>query len=651
MSQKKLSRHNSRQSSIGCETASVASIKSFRSDHSQVSSSSLMTKSSIALHSSNYGHLGRQGSQESSGSGSGSGSVNGTNGKNSNTNSSKKSIQTSNSQIYGGANGISKTGANSKLQTTTNILNVAEMILHGVSDNEILDIWLHSIHCNEFVVKFIDAGYDMPTLSRITPQDLTAIGVTDPTKRSKILTEIKKLNLQDGIPTFKPASLSEWLSLIRLDKFYYQLLCDQDINTIDKLCQLTWEDFEDLGITRLGHQKRIQLAIERIKELDSSDNSSKTLSEPIYDTNPSQILLVASTENHSMNGPIINKQSSTSELSSTGSGSMHSVYSAASTQYQQHGGSSSNENNLNSNSQTPPDSLPNNHLTHSHHYQSQNQQQIPPPPIFMQTQSHQQRPQQQTIYSQPVPQMIYQSPQTTIYGTLLPPAQTQSQPQTQTQPQHPTQVYQMTHYQTPIDCHMLNSRISQNNIHIGFQTNNEEVNGFGSTLIHPQTIQNRQSMSQLPALSRLANLPKHQQHLLQQSSIYATLTRQPTMKRTPPPVPVRINSLKTNSLTDDISNIPQSQSNFQVSLPNRIQQIQQNANVFPNQSQPAINDHANNLNEKSEIETRMDNPTISQQKGVTNNNASFNATTGKDEDFPPPPSPLPCIIESFGITT
>lgn len=454
-------------------------------------------------------------------------------------------------------------------------LNVAEMLLHGVADNEIIDIWLRSIQCEEFVAKFIDSGYDVPTLSRVTPQDLTAIGITDPTKRLKILAEIKKLNLQDGIPNFMPASLSHWLSLIRLDSHYYKSLCDQNVDTIDKLCQLTWEDFEELGITKLGHQKRFQLAIERVKELKQNSKNgtgSKPMSEPIYDTNPRQILLVASAENHSVNGPIINKQSSISELSSIDSGSMHSVYSAASAHYQQNYAPSSDSQ---SNHTMPNMSL---------------NQQTPP--------QQQQQQQQQAIYSQP-PSRVSQS-------------QPQLQPHHQQQ-QHP---------------------------------------------IHPG--------GQLP-FSSLAKLTKHQQQMLQQSSIYATLSRQPyRAKQPPPPVPIRTNSLKSDSLIDD-TNIQQLQ-HYSSDVYNQLNEYRMGGRTMSSRNQ--YNSHTMLTKNKSfSGSAHMD---ASRARFLNRNSQQiqqlplqphhfqpipqpfvqlsqthpqqqpqqFNATTGKDDDFPPPPSPL-----------
>nr|CAD7580519.1 unnamed protein product [Timema californicum] len=36
---------------------------------------------------------------------------------------------------------------------------------------------------------------------------------------------------------------------------------------VEDVTQLTWEDLEDIGIVKLGHQKKILLAIKRVKDV------------------------------------------------------------------------------------------------------------------------------------------------------------------------------------------------------------------------------------------------------------------------------------------------------------------------------------------------------------------------------------------------
>ena len=42
-----------------------------------------------------------------------------------------------------------------------------------------LRAWLTSLHLEQHADKFLEAGYDMPTMCRMTPEDLNAIGNFD----------------------------------------------------------------------------------------------------------------------------------------------------------------------------------------------------------------------------------------------------------------------------------------------------------------------------------------------------------------------------------------------------------------------------------------------------------------------------------------
>lgn len=37
-------------------------------------------------------------------------------------------------------------------------------------DNEVLHAWLHDLHYEEYYPLFVQAGYDLPTISRMTPE-------------------------------------------------------------------------------------------------------------------------------------------------------------------------------------------------------------------------------------------------------------------------------------------------------------------------------------------------------------------------------------------------------------------------------------------------------------------------------------------------
>lgn len=136
------------------------------------------------------------------------------------------------------------------------------------TDHDIISEWLMEIHFHEYTYLFLEAGYDLPTIARMTPEDLTAIGIKQPTHRERLKRHIDALKLPDALPNYVPGSIEEWLRLLRLEE-YVQPLLAQGYVTVNDVTQLTWEDLEDIGIVKLGHQKKILLAIKRVKDIIS----------------------------------------------------------------------------------------------------------------------------------------------------------------------------------------------------------------------------------------------------------------------------------------------------------------------------------------------------------------------------------------------
>ncbi|KAL5287763.1 hypothetical protein ACFFRR_008562 [Megaselia abdita] len=143
--------------------------------------------------------------------------------------------------------------------------SVSSCSIGSVDRNDILD-WLIEVKFEDYSQLFISAGYDLPTIARMTPEDLTAIGITNPQHRERIKKHIDKLQVVDNLPDFVPGSIEEWLRLLRLEE-YIQPLLEQNYKTVRDVTQVTWEDLEDIGIVKLGHQKKILLAIKRVKDI------------------------------------------------------------------------------------------------------------------------------------------------------------------------------------------------------------------------------------------------------------------------------------------------------------------------------------------------------------------------------------------------
>ncbi|XP_043790085.1 caskin-1 isoform X2 [Apis laboriosa] len=134
------------------------------------------------------------------------------------------------------------------------------------ADLDVVHAWLTELQFEEYFPLFASAGYDLATITRMTPEDLTAIGIKKPNHRKRLKAEIDNLNIGDGLPEHIPGSLEEWLRLLRLEE-YLGALHQQGMRSVEDVTTLTWEDLEDIGIVRLGHQKKLLLAIKRVKDI------------------------------------------------------------------------------------------------------------------------------------------------------------------------------------------------------------------------------------------------------------------------------------------------------------------------------------------------------------------------------------------------
>lgn len=73
-------------------------------------------------------------------------------------------------------------------------------------NDELIIDWLLEMKYEEYAQLFIAAGYDLPTIARMTPEDLTAIGIKNPHHRERIKQRIDKLQILDNLPHFVPVS-------------------------------------------------------------------------------------------------------------------------------------------------------------------------------------------------------------------------------------------------------------------------------------------------------------------------------------------------------------------------------------------------------------------------------------------------------------
>ncbi|XP_032995195.1 caskin-2 isoform X2 [Lacerta agilis] len=149
-----------------------------------------------------------------------------------------------------------------------------EQLLEG-KDAEAIYNWLSEFQLEGYTANFLNAGYDVPTISRMTPEDLTAIGVTKPGHRKKISTEIGQLSIAEWLPNYIPDDLMEWLSALGLPQ-YHKKLVSNGYDSISIVTDLTWEDLQEIGINKLGHQKKLMLAVKKLTDLRKSLSQADT---------------------------------------------------------------------------------------------------------------------------------------------------------------------------------------------------------------------------------------------------------------------------------------------------------------------------------------------------------------------------------------
>jgi hypothetical protein len=83
-------------------------------------------------------------------------------------------------------------------------LDLRQMIEQCAHPDDVVNCWLSDLRFEEYFALFAAAGYDLPTISRMTPEDLTAIGIKKPHHRKKLTAEIGRLEVPDCLPVRVP---------------------------------------------------------------------------------------------------------------------------------------------------------------------------------------------------------------------------------------------------------------------------------------------------------------------------------------------------------------------------------------------------------------------------------------------------------------
>ncbi|VDP69989.1 unnamed protein product [Echinostoma caproni] len=144
--------------------------------------------------------------------------------------------------------------------------------------------WLYSIGLSRLEETLSSAGFDLWTLCRTTPEELNACGVTNPADRQVLRMELNRLQLPDLIPDQLPVKVYDWLAQLNLAA-YWPFFREQKLCTFEQIAKLTWEDLEEVGISKLGHQKKLLLAINRLtRQIATANNNLNRIPSPYVPT-------------------------------------------------------------------------------------------------------------------------------------------------------------------------------------------------------------------------------------------------------------------------------------------------------------------------------------------------------------------------------
>lgn len=162
--------------------------------------------------------------------------------------------------------------------------NVSYLLKMGLTDSQIIFNWLKEFNMECYYENFVKSGYDLITITKCCPADLCAIGISEPAHRQLIKKAINLLDISEiesrlDQYLIKISSLEELLKLIHLEQ-YLSVLKQLYKSFNEFLNTLSWEDLEDLGIKKLGHQKKLIFISKKIRQLqkcvDNKQESSST---------------------------------------------------------------------------------------------------------------------------------------------------------------------------------------------------------------------------------------------------------------------------------------------------------------------------------------------------------------------------------------
>ncbi|KAM6166733.1 caskin-1 isoform 2-T2 [Erethizon dorsatum] len=136
----------------------------------------------------------------------------------------------------------------------------------------------HTLHAGSEGVKLLATVLSQKSVSESSPGGSPVKppeGTTGAARSQPPIAHTAQVYVEQPPKKLEPASegkanLAVWLSMIGLAQ-YYKVLVDNGYENIDFITDITWEDLQEIGITKLGHQKKLMLAVRKLAELQKAE--------------------------------------------------------------------------------------------------------------------------------------------------------------------------------------------------------------------------------------------------------------------------------------------------------------------------------------------------------------------------------------------
>lgn len=106
-----------------------------------------------------------------------------------------------------------------------------------------------------------------------------------------LISTLIHIDLGRNIVFIFKATVREWLLALALPQ-YIPWFVAQGLSNTDQIMQLTFEDFEDIGVKKLGHLKKLICALKKLKDNQQNNCRSSTPINYVSSNGISEVLLI-----------------------------------------------------------------------------------------------------------------------------------------------------------------------------------------------------------------------------------------------------------------------------------------------------------------------------------------------------------------------